>query len=166
MEPTLFEAMIEPHRSLGRRGRRLVLGLLAVALALSVAGFALVGAWPVGGIAGIELLVAMLFFRWHGGRDRRREELVMTETEMRIRRVDAAGRERSTSLPAAWLSARMEERPGRAAALIVRAAGREEEIGALLGEGERRDLAAALDGALHRLRHPRFDHAFPVAGGG
>jgi hypothetical protein len=33
-----------------------------------------------------------------------------------------------------------------------------EEVGRCLGEAEKRDLAAALDAALHRWRNPRFDN--------
>lgn len=166
MEPTLFEATIEPHHSLGARGRRWLMGFLSVALVVAAVAFAWLGAWPVVGFAGGELLLAILLFRWHLRRGERREVLVLTETRLSVRRMEPGGRERGFSLPTAWLSARIEPRPGRAAALIVRAqGGREEEIGALLGEGERRDLAAALAAALERLRSPVFTHDFPAAAG-
>ncbi|MBN8903168.1 MAG: hypothetical protein J0H57_19230 [Rhodospirillales bacterium] len=42
--------------------------------------------------------------------------------------------------------------------LLLRTRGRVEEIGAALGETEKRDLAAAFTEALHRLRNPVFDN--------
>jgi uncharacterized membrane protein len=42
---------------------------------------------------------------------------------------------------------------------VLTGRGVREEIGAELGEAERRDLGAALDAALHRLRNPVFDNA-------
>jgi uncharacterized membrane protein len=159
LEPTLFEAEIVPHRSLSARGQRRVLVFLAVLLFAGTSVCALAGAWPVGGFAGLELLAAILFFRWHGRQARARETVLLSPGALRIIRVDGAGRRRERSFPPAWLTARIEERPGRAASLVLTGRGVREEIGAELGEAERRDLGAALDAALHRLRNPVFDNA-------
>jgi len=52
----------------------------------------------------------------------------------------------------------LEEIPGRAPRLVLVARGVQEEIGAALGETERRDLAQALQEALYRARNPRFNN--------
>ena len=158
MEETLFEAAIVPYRSLSPRGQRILVGLLTGLLMAGTLVFALVGAWPVGGFAGIELLAAIMFFRWHVRRMRAGELILLTHASLRIIRTDPAGKRRELVLPPAWLSAGMEERAGRAAALMVRGQGRSVEIATALGEGERRDLALALNEALHRLRNPVFDN--------
>jgi uncharacterized membrane protein len=155
----VFEAEIVPHRSLSARGQRRVLTVLAGLLLAGTTVFAVAGAWPVGGFAGLELLAAILFFRWHGRRARARETVLLSPGMLRIIRTDGGGRRRERRFPPAWLSARMEERPGQAARLLLSGRGVSEEIGADLGETERRDLGAALDAALHRLRHPVFDNA-------
>ncbi len=158
MEETLFEAAIVPYRSLSARGQRILLGVLTGLLMLGTLVFALVGAWPVGGFAGVELLAAILFFRWHARRMRAGELILLTPAALRIIRTAPDGTRRELVLPPTWLSAGMEERTGRAAALVVRGQGRAVEIAASLGEAERRDLAAALGEALHRLRNPVFDN--------
>lgn len=158
MDDTLFEAAIVPYRSLSPRGQRILVAILAGLLLAGTLVFALVGAWPVGGFAGVELLAAILFFRWHARRMLAGEVILLTPAALRIIRTNPAGERRELVLPPAWLSAGMEERPGRAAALMLRGQGRAVEIAASLGEAERRDLALALNEALHRLRNPVFDN--------
>jgi uncharacterized membrane protein len=147
-----------PHRSLSPRGQRILLGVLAGLLMLGTGAFALVGAWPVGGFAGLELLAAIALFRWHARRARAGELVIMTTRDIRIIRTDGMGRRRQRILPVAWLSAQIEERPGRPAALMLTGHGVRQEIATDLGEAERRDLAAALQAALHRLRNPVFEN--------
>jgi uncharacterized membrane protein len=62
------------------------------------------------------------------------------------------------TLSTAWLNVVLEESPGRVPTLLVASRGVREQIGAALGENERRDLAAALREALHRAQHPVFDN--------
>ena len=104
--------MITPHRSLSPRGQRVLIVVLSVLLMLGTGAFALVGAWPVGGFAGLELLAAIVLFRWHGRRMKAGELILLSPREVRIIRTDAAGRRAERRLPAAWLAARLEERPG------------------------------------------------------
>ncbi len=60
-----FEAVIVPHRSLSRRGlRRLVAALLLLSAGVS-GGFWYLGAWPVMGFSGAEVLLAAWLLRRH-----------------------------------------------------------------------------------------------------
>jgi uncharacterized membrane protein len=61
-------------------------------------------------------------------------------------------------LPSGWLTVWLEERDGRVPRLILSRYGRSEEIARVLGEAEKRDLAACLTRALHRARNPVFDN--------
>jgi uncharacterized membrane protein len=158
MDRTVFEAMILPQRSLSARGQRTLLCILGTLLALGAAVFTLLGAWPVSGFAGAELLAAILFFRWHARAARASELVLLTERELVIIRTDPNGRRHERRLPTAWLNVTLEERPGRAPLLVLTGQGRHEILAAELGEPARRDLAQALATALHRLRTPVFDN--------
>jgi uncharacterized membrane protein len=158
LERILFEAAIVPHRSLSQGGQRRVLAAIAALLVVATLLCLRLGAWPVAGFAVAEMLIAVFFFRWHARHARSSELIVLTETELRITRTDAAGRRSERTLSPAWLQARLEERPGQAPLLLLTARGVAEEIGADLGEAERRDLAGALQSALHALRSPTFDN--------
>ena len=154
MEQVVFEAAITPYRSLSVAGQRRLLMVLAGLLMLGTGVFAVVGAWPVGGFAGAELLLAMALFRWHGRQARAGELIILTPRVVRVVRTDGRGRRREVVLPVGWVQARIEERDGRSPALVLSLHGRREEIATDLGEAERRDLGRALQEALARLRAP------------
>ncbi len=157
-DPTLFEAMITPHRSLTARvGRRIAFAMGAVAGLMS-AVFAIIGAWPVLGFCGVEIGIAATLLVLHARAGRVSERVLLSERALVIVRTDARGRRAVCELPASWLSVRLEERAGVVPRLLVRQRRREVEIARVLGEAEKREVAAALSGAVERLRSPIFDN--------
>ena len=56
--PLLFEAQITPHRSLSPRGLALILGFLGVVSLSVTTMFWFLGAWPIAGFNGGEMLLA------------------------------------------------------------------------------------------------------------
>jgi uncharacterized membrane protein len=160
MEPAeiLFEAVLVPHRSLSRRGLWLLLGAVALLCTLNAAVFVHIGAWPVGGFTGVELLLVALLLRLNTTAARASELLLLTPDALRIVRTDPKGRRQECVLQAAWLTVQLEERPGRVPGLWLGTRGVREEVARSLGEDAKRDLAHALQDALHRWRNPRFDN--------
>lgn len=154
----VFEAIVTPHRSLSPAGLRRVVAALLLLSATVSTGLWFVGAWPVVGFNGAEMLLAVVLL-CRNARDRRREErLVLSDTGLHILRRDLKGRQTVRRLESVWLNAVLQDRPGRTPALLLVERGRQLEVGALLGEAEKRDLAAALRAALHRQRNPVFDN--------
>jgi uncharacterized membrane protein len=158
-DPILFEAICTPARSLGRRGALVVAGaVLSASLAVGVV-CSLLGAWPVLGFTGLEAALVLglmaLHRRWAA---RSMEVLVLTGGSLTISRTDARGRRESLALDPYWARLRLEERPGRVSLLVLRQRQRSIEIGKLLGEEQKRNLAEALDAALRRYREPVFDN--------
>lgn len=154
----LFQAAIVPHRSLSPRGLKMLLALLALLSCYTMTLLWLIGAWPVMGFSGIEVGLAIVLVRAHGRGTRASELVLLTDRELRVVRTDPKGRRRECVLPPAWLRVRLEQRQGRAPALLLLARGMREEIGASLGEEQKRELASSLAAALDRLRNPRFDN--------
>ncbi len=154
-----FEAVIVPHRSLTRRG---LYGLIGVVSALSalISFFCWrLGAWPIVGFNGAEIGFALLALNWHAaGVKRASEVLLLGEDGLRVVRTRAGGRREEMVLPVGWLRVVLAERRGRVPALLLMAQGMRVEVAAALGEEEKRSLAAALAGAIERLRHPVFDN--------
>jgi uncharacterized membrane protein len=155
----IFEAIIVPHRSLSRRGLRLLLGAIVLVCGINAAVFVVIGAWPVGGFTGVELLLAAVLLRLNATAARATEMLLLTSEALRIVRTDPKGRRAEHVIPPAWLTVTLEDRPGRVPGLWLASHGRREEVAKTLGEAEKRDLARALEQALHRWRNPRFDNA-------
>jgi uncharacterized membrane protein len=157
-EAVRFEAVIVPHRSLSPAGLRWVLGSVLALSGLVAAGLWFVGAWPVMGFTGFEALLAV----WLVGRNVREakasEMLLLSDSGLLVVRTDAAGRRWEGRLGGYWLRAHLEERPGRTPALVLQDRGQWIEVGAALGEDEKRQLAAALREAIDRQRNPVFDN--------
>jgi uncharacterized membrane protein len=116
------------------------------------------GAWPVAGFNGVDVVLAVVLLRAQRAAARHKEEVLLSEAGLNIRVTDKAGRVTESRLPNHWLSVVLTERPGRVPALLVGARGRQIEIATKLGEAEKRDLAAQLEAAVHRLRNPVFDN--------
>ncbi len=154
----IFEAVIVPHRSLSRRGLRVLLGAIALACGINAAVFIHIGAWPVGGFTGVELLLAAVLLRLNATAARASEMLLLTGEALRIVRTDPRGRREEVELPPGWLTVTLEERAGRVPGLWLGTRGQRQEVAKSLGETEKRDLARALEAALYRWRNPRFDN--------
>lgn len=156
--PLLFEAAIVPHRSLSPRQLNVLLGLLAGLSGFAMAILWLLGAWPGVGFSGAEIILVIALVRMHAAGTRAGELVMLTERELRIVRTDARGRRRESVLDPVWLTVLLEERRGRVPGLWLVARERRTELGASLGEPEKRALARSLAAALDRLRNPRFDN--------
>ena len=156
--PPLFEATLSPHRSLGPAGVRWVAGSLCLLSAGISAGLWIVGAWPVIGFNAAEILLVVLLLRRNARAARATETLQLSEAGLRIVRTGMDGRRWERRLDGAWLTAVLEERPGRTPGLFVSSRGLRVEVGAELGEAEKRELAAALREALRRQQNPVFDN--------
>ena len=77
---------------------------------------------------------------------------------IKVRRTDTRGRREELEFDAYWARVSLEERPGTASRLLLTERRRGVEIGGLLGDAERRELAAMLSDALQRYREPVFDN--------
>lgn len=157
--PILFEAICTPPRSLGRRGEAVIACCVLGASAVVGLLFLLLGAWPVVGFSGVEALLVLGLMRLYRRWSRRATEVVvLTPERLLIRRTDARGHRQDLELDPYWARLSLEERPGRVSALLLRQRRRSVEIGRLLGEEQKRDLAEALGAALRRYREPVFDN--------
>ena len=157
-EVTIFEAVLQPHRSLSPRGIGIVLGFLGTVSLGVTTLFWWLGAWPIAGFNGGEMLVAAALLRAHARSSRTREVLVLTDGGMRVLNFDERGGKSERSLPAGWLNVVLEERQGRVPGLLLTSHGRTLEVARMLGEEQKRDLFETLRGVLYRMRHPVFDN--------
>ena len=153
-----FEAVIIPHRSLTAAGLRWLVGFICLLSTMISLGLWYIGAWPVIGFNGAEIALALVLLRRNARASRASEMLLLSEEGLRVVRTDMAGLRVERRLQSAWLRAELEERPGRVPVLWLSDRGGRMEVGAELGEAEKRDLAAALAAALYRHRNPRFDN--------
>jgi uncharacterized membrane protein len=158
-DTVLFEALIVPHRSLSAAGRRWLMLAMAGLCGLVALRFWFLGAWPVIGFCGLEGVLAIVLIHLNGRRARASELVMLTADSVRVIRTASSGKRSEATLSSAWLNVALVESAGRVPRLLLGLRAKWLEIGAALGEGEKRALAEALRAALHRARNPVFDCA-------
>jgi uncharacterized membrane protein len=149
----LFEAELKPHRSLPPRGFLILMCVFGGINFAAGTAFWLLGAWPVFGFFGLDVLLLWLAFRYSYRQARAREFIRLDEYSLTIRRRDARGREQISRLQPYWLRVECRD-DDESAALRLCSHGRSTALGVFLSPGERRNLAEALREALARLREP------------
>ena len=152
-EPKLFSALLTPHRSLSRNG---FLVLMTFVIAISFAAglvFLLMGAWPVFGFFGLDILVIYWAFRINFRHARASEEITVTPSELLVRRTSHRGHVVEWAFNPLWV--RLDQR-GDAEFGIERlylvSRGRRVSIGSFLGPDEKASFAKALMAALQTAK--------------
>jgi uncharacterized membrane protein len=151
--PEIFSAVLTPHRSLDGRGFAMVMGALgAISLAVG-SGFFLLGAWPVPGFLGLDVLAIFLAFRLSYRAGRAAEEISISRERLTVRRRSPDGRTSVTDLNPYWARLEVDRQPPFGITrLAIASRGQSLPIGAFLGPGEREMLASALSLALAEAR--------------
>jgi uncharacterized membrane protein len=152
-QPELFSALLTPHRSLNRTGFLvLMVFVAAVSFAAGVA-FLLMGAWPVFGFFGLDLLVIWWAFRINFRRAAAVEEISVTPSELRVRRVSHRGHVVEWVLNPLWV--RLDQKTHAEFGierLYLVSKGRRVSIGSFLGADEKASFAKALFAALQAAK--------------
>src|SRR6266536_377257 len=147
--PKLFSARLTPHRSLNRTGFLVLMAFLsAVSFAAGVA-FLLMGAWPVFGFFGLDVLVIYWAFRINFRRAAAVEEISMTPSELRVRRVSHRGHVVEWVLNPLWvqLDRKCHAEFGIEKLYLV-SRGRRVSVARFLGADEKANFAKTLTAAL------------------
>jgi uncharacterized membrane protein len=152
-EPTLFSAVITPHRSLSSTGFLLLMALIG---SVSFAGgmfFYLLGAWPVVGFLGLDVLLVYIAFRVSYRTAAAFEQVTVTPSELRVRQVTHRGRVSEWTLNPVWtqLDRETHEDFGLQRLFLV-SRGRRLPVAGFLSPKERESFAAALSAALGEAR--------------
>ncbi len=148
--PKTWEAVLTPHRSLSRTGFILVMALVAgVNLAMGIMFFAM-GAWPVAGFLGLDVLILWLAFRANFAGGRQAERIVITEHELILQRRLQDGAEDEQRFVRRWVRVDLEEDKDREliGGLHLCSRGARTAIGAFLPPEERKEFARHLKAAL------------------
>jgi uncharacterized membrane protein len=148
-EPTLFSAIITPHRSLNSTGFLIVMLLVSGFSFIAGMVFFLLGAWPVVGFLGLDVLLVYWAFRVNFRSAAAFEEVIVTPSELRVRRVSHHGRVNEWTLNPLWtqLVRDAHEEFGLLHLYLV-SRGRKLPVAGFLSPPERESFAAALSAAL------------------
>jgi len=152
-EPELFSALLTPYRSLNRTGFVVLMGFLSLVSFVAGVAFLMMGAWPVFGFFGLDVLVIYWAFKVNFRSARAREEISVTPSELRVRRISHRGHVVEWVLNPLWvqLDQQVHQEYGVERLYLV-SGGRHVSIGRFLGPGEKASFAKALNAALVAAR--------------
>ncbi len=137
---------LTPHRSLSREGFIAVMVLIALINLIGGFMFFVLGAWPIAGFMGLDVLAIWWAFR-QNYKDQNEAERIVTEgDDVRLQRFLKDGSTREAKFNRRWLRVELEydaerELVGR---LHLCSKNERHEIASFLGADERQSLAKAL----------------------
>jgi len=150
-----LDAVLEPPRSLTTRGLNRVMLILGAFSAVFSLGFLLVGAWPVVGFLGAEILVLWLVFQWSFRAQTARTYVRVTAEEVDVRKVDGWGRERRASMASHFARVEFDRTATGPNALRLATSRTAYPLGEFLTPRERETFARRLMQAISDARRER-----------
>ncbi len=114
--------------------------------------FAMLGAWPVLGFFGLDVLLIYWAFRVNYRSGHQSEAIEIADGRLILHRQSSDGQREATELLAPWVDVRLENTRDGRTALALASHGKVHPIGAFLTDDERREVASALWSALLQAR--------------
>ncbi|WDI32948.1 DUF2244 domain-containing protein [Hyphococcus flavus] len=148
----LFDAVLYPNRSLPNAGFIAVMTVVIGANILFGTYFYAIGAWPVIGFCGLDVLAVWLAFKLSYRQGRLRERVRVTKDEMLVARVLPSGHETRWRLQPFWTRVSIDQPVRHESQVRVTSKGGVLILGSFLSPKERARFADALSGALGKAR--------------
>ena len=153
LETELFSARLTPHRSLNRTGFLVVMAFVSVVSFAAGIVFLMLGAWPVLGFFGLDVLAIYWAFRVSFRRAKASEEFRVTPSELYVRRTSHRGRVMEFRFNPLWVQLDRETHAEFGIErLYLVSRGRRVAIASFLGAEEKERFSNALTAALHAAR--------------
>jgi uncharacterized membrane protein len=154
MDKPIFSLTISPHRSLSPTGFAVFLGIVAFLNLTAGVVFWYLGAWPVVGFMGLDVVLIWIAFRWSYRQALRHENLTITGLELHLSRYADNRLLERRAFPRGFVHVHLEHDGDRGLTgrLFLRSKGQTYEVGSFLGAQERSALAEALTKALAKPR--------------
>src|SRR6202012_1625264 len=144
-EPEIFSALLTPHRSLSRTQFTVLMTFVCVVSFAAGVVFWRIGAWPVLGFFGLDVLAIYWAFKVNFRRGNASEHISVTPSELRIRRGSPRGHVSGRGLKPLWvqLDQKTHAEFGIERLYLV-SRGRRVSIASFLGPDEKASFAKAL----------------------
>lgn len=149
-----FRAELVPHRSLSPAGFAILMGLVAGVSFIAGVAFLLIGAWPVVGFFGLDVLLIYGAFKLSFRDSEKREIVEVSNEEMIVTRVVPGKPNEHLAFQRPWVRIELEEDAERelVGRLRVFERGRQLEIASFLSPDDKQNFYQALKGALAASR--------------
>jgi uncharacterized membrane protein len=155
--PVYMDAELRPNRSLSGNGFKIVMLSMAAMSFLAGLGFVSIGAWPVIGFFGLDILLIYLAFKLNfksGAKER--ETIRVTASEIAISRTCYRGRVGWWRVSPSFARVQVDQPSDYEATIHLTAGGTCVPLATCLSPPERIAFADALKSALDRARAERY----------
>ena len=152
-ETVLFSRRLQPHRSLSQNQFRTLLACVGAASLVATMPFVIMGAWPVAGFMGLDVLLVYLAFKASFRSARAYEDVSITVLDLLLAKVSAKGRRAEWHFNPSWVRLERQEHVEfgvQRLELVTR--GRRVEVASFLGPDAKERLAEDLGRALADAR--------------
>ena len=152
-----MDAHLRPNRSLSSHGFRIVMLSMAAMSFFAGLGFLAIGAWPVVGFFGLDVVLVYLAFKvnFKSG-ERERETIRVTAREVAISRTCYRGHVGWWHVSPAFARVQVEQLNEYEATIRLTAGGTSVPLATCLSSPERLAFAQALNSALDQARSERY----------
>lgn len=148
-EKPIFSALLVPHRSLGRFGYFMLLGLFVILCGSTAIFYQRLGAWPVVWFMLADVAIFWLAFQLNFRAGRIREEVELTRTALTVRKTMPSGKRREHTYNPFW--AKFDVKRDDARGIIdmrIIGEGYQSTLGAFLNPDDKESFATAFGQAL------------------
>ena len=157
--PTVYlDAVLEPPRSLSPRGFNRVMLFLGVMSLIPGLIFYFMGAWPIVGFLGLDVLAVWAVFKLNFRSQTARTYVRVTAEAVDVRKVDGWGRERCTHMPSHFARVEFDRAATGPDALRLASSAKAYSLGEHLTPRERETFARRLSQAIRDARRERHTH--------
>jgi uncharacterized membrane protein len=148
-EPTIFSAVITPHRSLGHAGFLVLMIAFGGVSFVTGMMFWISGAWPVFGFFGLDALLLYWAFRLNYRHAAAYEEVTVTPAALTVRKVNHRGTAREWVLNPLWVRLdKISHEEFGIERLMLTSRGKSLVVAGFLGPDEKESFARALGHAI------------------
>ena len=152
--PEPFRAVLVPHRSLSPAGFTVLMSIIAAVSFVAGVVFFAVGAWPVVGFFGLDVLLIYAAFKLNFRYSEQREIIEVRDHDVVVTREKPGKPKVQLTFQRSWLQIELEEDVEREliGPLRLRERGRSHEIGSFLSPDDRKAFSRALKSAVAVVR--------------
>jgi uncharacterized membrane protein len=151
-ETPLFTASLTPYRSLSPRGRRIVIALVAVMCSIPGIVFFALGAWPILGFMGLDVLAVWWALSASNRSGRQVEHVVLYPDALEIRQVSETGREQTSRFELFFTQFVVLRDGDRVTGLLLKSRERSLRLGTFLNPDDKASFAKVFAAALARAK--------------
>lgn len=147
-QPLWFDAVLRPHRSLGRQGYIILFGLVGLISALAVLRFLFLGAWPVAFLFFLDAALLWGGFKLSYATARAFEAIQLSENALVVTKVSWRGKVQSWVFTPHWVRVEIKGNEDDPVRVCLKEGHKNISIGDCLSPSERLDMGRELKNVL------------------